>query len=371
MFDLAQHIGGLKEKTDGEYAGPCPECGGEDRFLVWPSDGDSGGFWCRQCGFSGDGIDYLREVEGRSFREACEVAECEGKARSVTGGTQTGHTSNGHSEQKEGSVTPGHPGSHTRHTSGDSAPVLASPSQRSAPPGEEWQARGYKFVRVCRRLLWEDGKGAGSAWSYLEGRGFNRETIDAACIGVNPETQFDSPSEWGRDSDRRMWLPRGIVIPWIHASHLWGLNIRRPNGDVEPDAKEDWKGRKYQRAAGSTNALYGADALDGRPVALVEGEFDALAIRQETDEVAAVATGSTAWARAPRWRALLRCAPVVLVCFDPEEAGEQAAEYWTETLPNAYRWRPHLHDAAEMLEADADIARWIDEGLDEAVSAIA
>ena len=369
MFDLAQHIGGLTEKTDGEYAGSCPKCGGEDRFLVWPSDGDSGGFWCRQCGFSGDGIDYLRGVEGRSFQEACKTANCEEKLESVRGGGKNPHTSNGRSEQEAESVRGQ---TNTPHTSGDGAPSEpdpARPSKRSSPPPDEWQQRAERLMMACRQLLWDDGRGASAAWKYLEGRGFDRRTVDEAFIGVNPETQFDDPENWGLDADGKVWVPRGVVIPWMHAGHMWGLNIRRPNGDLEPDTDEDWKSRKYQRVTGSRNALYNANELDGRPVALVEGELDALAIQQETDEVAAVATGSTAWGRAPRWRALLRCAPVVLVCFDPERAGEQAAAYWTDALPNATRWRPHLHDAAEMLEADADIARWIEEGLDEAVGA--
>ena len=226
-------------------------------------------------------------------------------------------------------------------------------------------------METCRGLLWKGGQGADSAWSYLEARGFDRRTIDAALIGVNPETQFDDPERWGLDRDGKVWIPRGVVIPWMHAGHMWGLNIRRPDGDLEPGAEEDWKSRKYQRVSGSCNALYNANQLDGRPVALVEGELDALAIQQESDQVAAVATGSTAWGRTTRWRALLRCAPIVLVCFDPGEAGEQASRYWTETMPNTFRWRPHLHDAAEMLEAGADIARWIDEGLDEAASVLA
>ena len=36
----------------GEYAGPCPWCGGEDRFRVWPY-ADRPGYWCRQCGKNG------------------------------------------------------------------------------------------------------------------------------------------------------------------------------------------------------------------------------------------------------------------------------------------------------------------------------
>jgi len=117
--------------------------------------------------------------------------------------------------------------------------------------------------------------------------------------------------------------------------------------------------------------MFNADAINGRPVVLVEGEFDALAIREATDEVSAVATGSTSWARQPRWRALLRTVPIVLVCFDDEDPGEAAAQYWTDALPNAVRWRPHMHDTAEMLEEGCDLARWIDEGLDHAASVTA
>ncbi|MBM3502155.1 MAG: hypothetical protein FJX74_26175, partial [Armatimonadetes bacterium] len=44
----------------GEWAGPCPFCGGEDRLHVQPAYG--GGRWfCRQCApHGGDAIDYLR-----------------------------------------------------------------------------------------------------------------------------------------------------------------------------------------------------------------------------------------------------------------------------------------------------------------------
>ena len=56
---------------NGEYSGPCPVCGGNDRFRVWPNEGDKGRFWCRQCDIKGDSIDYLRVVKGLSFQDAC------------------------------------------------------------------------------------------------------------------------------------------------------------------------------------------------------------------------------------------------------------------------------------------------------------
>jgi DNA primase len=57
----------------GEYAGPCPFCQGVDRFRVWPEQA-GGRWWCRQCGRSGNLIQYLREARGMSFKEACRYA---------------------------------------------------------------------------------------------------------------------------------------------------------------------------------------------------------------------------------------------------------------------------------------------------------
>ena len=53
----------------GEYAGPCPWCGGDDRFHVWPND-ERPHYWCRQCNRHGDAIQYLRDCDGRSYQEA-------------------------------------------------------------------------------------------------------------------------------------------------------------------------------------------------------------------------------------------------------------------------------------------------------------
>jgi hypothetical protein len=39
-----------KVKSNKEWSSSCPTCGGEDRFLFWPGDGN---FWCRQCDLAG------------------------------------------------------------------------------------------------------------------------------------------------------------------------------------------------------------------------------------------------------------------------------------------------------------------------------
>jgi DNA primase len=103
---------------------------------------------------------------------------------------------------------------------------------------------------------------------------------------------------------------------------------------------------------------------------LVEGEIDALTIVQALGEqVAAVATGSTAGARRSAWVARLSQAPAVLVAFDCDKrqgdgrgAGDKAAAWWLNALPNARRLRPLLHDANTLPDPE-DVRGWIGRAL--------
>src|SRR5437016_9947154 len=49
--------------------GPCPVCGGKDRFRFDDKDG-SGSYYCNQCG-AGVGIILLRKLHGWDFKTAC------------------------------------------------------------------------------------------------------------------------------------------------------------------------------------------------------------------------------------------------------------------------------------------------------------
>jgi DNA primase len=67
------------KRTGAEYIGPCPKCGGTDRFginvkkRVWN---------CRGCGKGGDAIALVMHAMGASFAEA--VAELTGESRRPT-----------------------------------------------------------------------------------------------------------------------------------------------------------------------------------------------------------------------------------------------------------------------------------------------
>jgi putative DNA primase/helicase len=53
--------------------GPCPICGGRDRFR-FDDKGGNGGFICNQCG-AGNGMDLLMKVKGLTFPEAARLVD--------------------------------------------------------------------------------------------------------------------------------------------------------------------------------------------------------------------------------------------------------------------------------------------------------
>lgn len=52
--------------SGGEYHGPCPLCGGKDRFMAWPEHPTKGPTaYCRQCAKSGDALAWHIRQAGR------------------------------------------------------------------------------------------------------------------------------------------------------------------------------------------------------------------------------------------------------------------------------------------------------------------
>lgn len=73
---------GVKVRDDGRH-GPCPACGGKDRFRFDNKAGD-GTYYCSGCG-SGDGWSLLQKVLGCDFKEACnQVAQFVGQITPVS-----------------------------------------------------------------------------------------------------------------------------------------------------------------------------------------------------------------------------------------------------------------------------------------------
>ena len=59
---------GIKLRGKIERVGPCPKCGGEDRFSI----NTKKGLWnCRQCGVGGDVIKLIEHLDNCGFIDAC------------------------------------------------------------------------------------------------------------------------------------------------------------------------------------------------------------------------------------------------------------------------------------------------------------
>lgn len=333
-INLLDLLGGdFKQKTHDEYAGPCPFCGGTDRFIVWtqPDQGNPR-FWCRQCTISGDAIDLLVKRDNLSFAEAIERL----------------------------GVTTHVPSRPTPRRQAPRKKLVSEQGEPAALADPAWQQAALSFVETSVHHLWQpQGK---VALNYLHQRGLADEVIRTAQLGFNPT---GTRMTWGSEE---VWLHAGIVIPWLIESHYWKVNIRRRPSELKPSDN------RYQHAKGSANGLYGADALcRGCTAIMVEGEFDALSIASnvpahylETYRIVPVATGSVSGAHLLRWVAKIAQADRIILAFDADSPGdanspgEKAAEYWKKILKSrAVRLRPTQHDVTDMVKAGENLSDWI------------
>ena len=309
----------------GEYAGPCPFCGGEDRFRVWPK-ADRPGWWCRQCEKHGDAIDYIQQRDSVGFITALRQAQsiaCQ-------------HLGGGRPKPKSVTVVKGKP--------------AARPGPQ--PVNEEWQIAAAQIMVYCAAMLWEPEGERARRW--LKARGLAEETLKDHFIGFNKAGRML----------HGLWVPQGITIPhWQESlNRIWGIKIRRlTNG---PD--------KYRAVKGSVPCLYLADNLMGHEVAVIcEGEFDALLLAQEVGDpstgsgqalVGVVALGSAA----NKVKAIDAALPFLLevrrllVATDNDEEGERAAAYLLERTRRARRLRvPQGNDVTDFWKAGGDLREWV------------
>jgi len=174
-------------------------------------------------------------------------------------------------------------------------------------------ADGLKLVEEAAGRLWTPE--GGEALAYLRGRGLTEATIKAARIGWTPRVSI--PVKDGA----RFWDVSGILIPWLDRDRLAMVKIRRPSGS-EP---------KYAEAFRDRPAIFPTHSVvrPGKPLVVVEGEFDALLVGQEPADLAAVVTLGSASARpeGPTFLAMLP-SPTWFVATDADEAGDKAASGW-------------------------------------------
>lgn len=362
VLDLAlAAIPGLKKKTAKEWAGPCPVCGGNDRFLVWIH---RDAWHCRGCNESGDAVAFLRKFEGKSCPEAhailgkdCDSSSCPVADKCRQGGKQ--------GQRQKPAVKP-------LHAPAPEAPAPIFSPTEATPPAELWRAQADKLIARAHATLLENPE----QLAYLAARGLPRTAVERYRLGWLAEDLYRPRAAWGlppslRDDGKpkKLWLPAGIVIPFFDADgHPDRIRIRRPR------VKEGECRYYWVPGSGDDVPVLGADA---RAFAVVESDLDAFLVHWHAgDLVGAIPLGTCSAKPKETALAALRRALAILVCLDHEprhnektgrheNPGGQAARWWCDQFPRAKRWpTPAGKDPGEFFQDHrGDIRAWILAGL--------
>jgi len=342
ILDLLQGDGIIPKKVasthGGEYASPCPGCGGNDRFRCWPKQGDSGRWWCRQCGKSGDYIEYLKVFRGMSYGDACRHLGMQPKQQPRDNGV--------------------------------SIPIRKKrsgwkPKDESRLPEELYQKKAKVFIEWAARSLWcSIGE---RALSHLLGRRLTKETIRQARIGYSHRhTQSTTRGAWGitTNRDKRMHLSQGITIPCFAED---GETVVRVRFRLDkPIIKKTAEGKKEDRyillAGGNTRPML----WDGRHIVtmIVESELCGWLLYQEAgDLVNVVALGNAQKKPDKATDELLRKSELILFALDYDDAGITQLPWWERQYKNLKHWPPAVgKDPTEAMQQGMDLRSWIKTG---------
>lgn len=338
----------------GEYVSPCPgpcKGEGEDRFHIWPRRENDNGkcvgrYWCRHCDASGDTLQYLMDIDGLSFPDAC--AEL-------------------------GIASAGKGRSWTRHRKTPVMPVARDDfwEPRVYPdPSSCWQAQAEVLLADCRDRLERDAE----AQAWLAARGISMPLARAYGLGYNrssrggdryrPLEQWGLPPAEKNGKPGRLWLPQGWLIPSFGPDgKLIQLRIRRRDQDLAAFAPDT----KYLLVKGSSMATMLLHADTAWCWVVVESGFDAILLAGFFGGRLGVATtwNSSARPDARAHRILTDAAPI-LGALDYDAAGD-AQQRWWQAHYSQYRRLPPLpggaKDPGDAYARGADLYAWIMDAL--------
>lgn len=312
-------------KTARESCAPCPLCGGKDRFLFWPGRER---FFCRGCGKSGDIIDLLRS-DGFDYFEARNLV---GKNAGLS----------------------------------QLAPDSSRNENDFAEPHQEWKRQAKAFITAsCDRLL----SGDESLKWLSEKRLITKDSARRFMLGWNSQNRYFDRRKWGLSAeknaaghDKKLWLPRGLVIPrYSSGGKLTGLKIRRPDSDLE-----DSLSVRYVFISGGLRspAFYGQLRSS---FIIVESELDAVLLWQEAgDSVTPIATGGAMGKPDKPIIETLSQAQKLLVSLDRDQAGKRMARNWLATFSPALEWpipKTFGKDHTEAMISGLNLSQWLKTGL--------
>ena len=256
------------------YIGPCPFCGGRDRFNL-KATAEGWRWFCRKCGdekYHG-AIDYIMRRDNLDFKQALESLG--------------------------GNVQPA-PRAQT---------VVRDPDSGFMFPDLDWQQDAWEKVDEASECLMNGDSKAGRL--YLEERGLSRGTMLTYRLGFATITKYDRPA---------------IVIPWFDDSGPGGEIITAVKYRFIDDTTKQGKRYRFMMATGSKPIIFGLHVAAGHNVLiLVEGEINAMSITQvsasELMNIDALSFGSQSGSRPEVLRKVSHEYKRVIVwADDPEKA---------------------------------------------------
>jgi hypothetical protein len=248
------------------------------------------------------------------------------------------------------------------------APAPVSPSLYTPqPPAQSWRERAGQFIAWAEANL---DKHPG-ALAYLENeRGLSPETIRAFRLGYNPDNLYDDPARWGLDG-KKIWLPRGIVIPGFWQKEPSYIKIRRPLvGDTLGDYIGAWTAQdgladvKFGGPRGGVSCLFRLELLGHLPVLfLVEGEWDAMLVWEYAPDLCDAATLGGAGAKLDLLDlSLLTRYAAIIAVYDDDAAGDKGRAYLAELqkkIPRIQVVPPPAHDLTDFWKSGGALRAWL------------
>ena len=325
--DLLSHFNITPKKvTAREWASACPSCGGQDRFRIYVKEDR---YWCRGCGTKGDAIQFRRDFLNQGFKEA---AQAEGKD------SFSGRYAGKQPEQG----TQVHNQIHTKEKQ------VSRPEKHQS---EQWQQKAYTLVQWAQEQL----KRSTQVLTWLEKeRGITEATALLYGLGYLPRDIYRPRKDWGLGEGKDLWIPGGLVIPYVVDEKVIRVRIRRFNG--EP---------RYVLLPGSLSvpAIYTGHEWH-EVIVIVESDLDALLLWQATG-VSAIALGSAQIRPDEKTHQIIEDTPLVLNALDSDHAGgKEYWHYWKKHYPKVERLPPiDGKDVSEMLKNGILLPEWLKVGM--------
>jgi|LGOV01.1.fsa_nt_gb hypothetical protein len=358
ILELANNrIAGLKRKTAKEWAGPCPECGGTDRFLVWT---DRDAWYCRGCDKGGDAIEFLRRFDNLSCPDAHEALgkACDSSSCQVREKCRLGDGSGKTVRRDTLRATPAVKAEQGR----DFTPAAAT------QPAEQWAQKAQALTDWAHQQL----LGNQDQLNFLAARGLPLGAVQQFRLGWVPQDLFRQSAAWGIDAalsektrqPKKLYIPQGILIPFFTGEQIHRIRIRRHK--IQGDQP------RYHWLPGSGNDVVLINPI-ARAFVVVESDLDGLAIvHAAADLVGAVPLGTCSAKPKEAAYDTLRSALSLLVALDFDKpdsqgrrAGASAWTWWRDHFARADRWPvPAGKDPGDYVkDHGGDLRAWVGAGL--------